>query len=66
MGWYPEAPTNALRVSLVTYLRGRLSQRPSAAEGAALRGWIAWLEGAEVSDEDLARAVRSESYATEV
>ena len=65
MGWNPEAPTNPLRVALVAYLRNQLRSANSSMAGPLL-AWIAWLEGTEVSDEDLARVVRSGSYATEV
>ena len=56
MGWNPDSPTNALRVSLLVYLREQLRQREgpfpppsSLAEMDDLRRWIAWLDGAEVS-----------------
>jgi hypothetical protein len=55
MGWNPDAPTNALRVSLLVYLRQQLRKLeerfppPAAlAEMAELRHWIAWLDGNEV------------------
>ena len=60
MGWNPDSPTNARRVSLLVYLRQRLSQlealflppaalsRTRKAEMDELRHWIAWLNGEEV------------------
>lgn len=55
MGWNPDSPTNALRVSLLVYLREQLRQLEvrfpppvSLAEMDDLRRWIAWLDGAEV------------------
>jgi hypothetical protein len=55
MGWNPDSPTNALRVSLLVYLRHQLRwlearfPPPAAlAEIGDLRHWIAWLDGDEV------------------
>jgi hypothetical protein len=55
MGWNPDSPTNALRVSLLVYLRHQLrwleERFPPPAEMteiAELRVWIAWLDGDEV------------------
>ena len=52
MGWNPDSPTNALRVSLLAYLREQLRMKTpltSTTEMDELRRWIAWLDGAEVS-----------------
>ena len=57
MGWNPDSPTNALRISLLAYLREQLRRQhevrfpppSSTAESDELRRWIAWLDGAEVS-----------------
>lgn len=61
MGWNPDSPTNPMRVTLVAYLRDRLRAPIGNTEAASLRGWIAWLDGATVSDEDMARATASRS-----
>lgn len=60
MGWNPDAPTAELRTSLLAYLRmrqqqlrqqqlGHFSGMTTAEEIGALRRWIAWLDGQEVS-----------------
>jgi len=54
MGWNPDSPANALRVSLLAYLRARQHQLKVDAnlavvdELADLRRWIAWLDGRPV------------------
>ena len=51
MGWNPDSPTNALRVSLLAYLREHLldlRQVKPYTELEELRRWIAWLDGDEV------------------
>jgi hypothetical protein len=48
MGWNPDSPTNALRVSLLAYLRALKLASPPIDVDDELRRWIAWLEGAEV------------------
>lgn len=53
MTWNPDAPTSALRVTLLAYLReqrdGLGADIRHTTKREELRRWIAWLDGGDVN-----------------